>query len=77
MQTTPWFGFLRAIVYVLLTNGIFYAYYRIATFHLRLSAGPFVVGCVILALVVVAVFRKLRKQDTARSEDPLNKNKLG
>ena len=56
MQNTGLVRALKAIVTVLLMNGVFYAYYRIAA--IRLSSSLFAVGCVILVLVMVAICRK-------------------
>jgi hypothetical protein len=71
-KRTTLFGIFQTVVAVLLINGVFYAYYRIATFQLHLSEIPFGVGCVVLFLIVVAVFRKFGKQDRGRSVGPLD-----
>ncbi len=52
---------LKPIVFVLLLYGLFFAYYMIARIHFRLSTPLFVVGCMVLFLVVLAVSRKYRQ----------------
>lgn len=53
---------LKTIVAVLLVNGVFYAFYRIAAIHLQLSQAVFTVGCVALSLVVVAICRRIEQK---------------
>ena len=52
---------LKPIVFVLLINGIFFAYYKIAGIHLRLSLPLYMGGCMVLLLVTLAVVRKYRQ----------------
>lgn len=73
VQRTTLVGIFKTVVAVLLINGVFYAYYRIATFHLHLSGVLFAAGCAMPFLAVIAVLRKFRKQNTARSKGPLDK----
>ena len=55
MEKATFIRALKTIIAVLLVNGVFYAFYRIAA--PRLSPALFTLGCVILVLVVVAICR--------------------
>lgn len=58
--------YVKTIVGVLAINAVFYAYFRIATFHFHLSHPLFMLGCVVLMILVGSVWR-IHARDLGRN----------